>query len=141
MKQKFLRGLGGLGGGEQVGEHVRNCGDDRQYDQGGRESSGISHRVTSSDDSRHEQSYPGPGSIADYRDHHGDTCDRTCERSQTQFLVDPAHGSTRTQARSRGSGVSRIQGLKNSSRRCRRAIDGSPIVRLPSVRAWLGVIP
>ena len=200
MKQRFLRGFGGLGGGEQVGEHVRNCGDDRQYDQGGRESSGISHRVTSSDDSRHghsdyqqchrqgrarsepmlpaadcarrpcvacsqgaaptcnsaradnqpcqrsdeggyEQSYPGPGSIADYRDHHGDTCDRTCERSQTQFLVDPAHGSTRTQARSRGCGVSRIQGLKNSSRRCRRAIDGSPIVRLPSVRAWLGVIP
>lgn len=56
MKQRFLRGLGGLGGGEQVGEHVRNCGDDRQYDQGHRESSGISHRVTSSDDSRHGHS-------------------------------------------------------------------------------------
>lgn len=94
-----------------------------------------------SDEGGYEQSYPGPGSIADYRDRHGDTCDRTCECSQTQFLVDPAHGSTRTQARSRGCGVSRIQGLKNSSRRCRRAIDGSPIVRLPSVRAWLGVIP
>ncbi|MCW2297010.1 hypothetical protein EEB12_21925 [Rhodococcus sp. WS1] len=38
MKQRFLRGLGGLGGGEQVGEHVRNCGDDRQYDQGRRKS-------------------------------------------------------------------------------------------------------
>lgn len=46
MKQRFLRGLGGLGGGEQVGEHVRNCGDDRQYDQGRREPCGISHRGT-----------------------------------------------------------------------------------------------
>lgn len=94
-----------------------------------------------SDESGYEQSYPGPGSIADYRDHQGNTCDRACERSQTQFLVDPAHGTTRTQARSRGCGVFRIQGLKNSSRRCSRAIDGSPVVRLPSVRAWLGVIP